>query len=70
MPLPEDLLREMKETIDTSKAEIEDLEETIASLREAGIDATEPEAELRVAREELRKLEAVYELEARRAGLL
>ena len=69
MPLPPEMLEDIKRRIDDVHKAIYDLEETISDLREAGIDAAREEEELREARKSLRQLEVFYGLQIKRAGI-
>jgi len=68
MPIPEELMRDIERLIEESEASLSDLQDVISDLREAGIDASREEEELRSVRDRLRELRTFYELQRRRKG--
>jgi len=66
MPLPENILLEMKVKIEEGEKAIKDIEDIVEDLRASGIDASRQEDELRSAKEILRKAKSVYELQRKR----
>lgn len=66
MPLPEEVMRQMKERLDSVKERMKSIEDVIADLRASGIDASRREEELAQLRETLRKWETFYDLQSKR----
>ena len=66
MPLSREELDSLARSIEEAKLAIKSLEEIVADLRIAGIDTLREEEELRVLKEDLRKLETFYRLQERR----
>lgn len=68
MPLPPEVLADIKDRIDKIKERIASVEDILADLRASGIDALKREEELRDLREQLRKWETFYGLQEGRAA--
>lgn len=66
MPLPPDVLEEIKKGLDTAAAEVKSIEDVLADMRATGIGVGEQEERLKEAKEDLRKLSLFYERQARR----
>jgi len=60
MPLPPEVLEELRAGIERAEASLKDIRDTIADLRAAGIDATRQEELYREAEANLRKLKIFY----------
>jgi len=68
MPLPPELLAEIKTRIDEAEDSIKDISDVISDLRAAGIDASKEEEGLASAKEDLRHLRIFYERQTRRTS--
>jgi len=66
MPLPPEILEDIKKRLDESEAAIKDIGETISDLRAAGIDASKQEERLREVKETARSLSVFYERQSKR----
>lgn len=68
MPLPTEILADIKTRIDESKEHIKDISETIADLRASGIDASKQEERLAAVKEDLQKLHTFHDRQVARQG--
>ena len=66
MPLPVAILQNMRKQLDSAKAQLADLEITLANLRRSGINAADQDTRVKELKEQIRKLEALYNAEAAR----
>lgn len=66
MPLPPEMLEDIKRRIDESEDALKVVEDVIADLRAAGTDASQHEERLKAAKEELRRLRMFYERQTAR----
>jgi len=68
MPLPKETLDEIAKSIKTGEERIKSIEDVVTDLRKAGIDASKPEEDLRVARESNRQLRIFFDCQMKRVG--
>lgn len=68
MPLPSEVLAEIKSRIAESEAHIKDVSNTIADLRASGIDTSKQEERLTAVKEDLRKLHTFHDRQVARKG--
>lgn len=68
MPLPPEVLEEIKTKIDEAEERIKSIEDIISDLRATGIGIGEQEVKLKEAKEDLRKLRLFYERQRKRVG--
>ena len=68
MPLPPDVLEEIKRKIDEAEDTIKGIEDVIADLRATGVGVGEQETRLKEAKDDLRKLRLFYERQTKRTG--
>jgi len=61
MPLPAEVLNEIKNRIDEAEDSIRNVEDVISDLRATGVDASKQEEKLAEVKEELRRLRLFYE---------
>lgn len=60
MPLPVEILDNIKRSIDEAEATIKSIEDVVADLRAGGIDASAQEESLRNAKNQLAQLRVFY----------
>lgn len=68
MPLPAEVLAEIKTRIDDSEAHIKDISDTIGDLRASGIDTSKQEERLTAVKEDFRKLRTFHDRQLARRG--
>ena len=67
MPLPTEILEDIKRRIDEAEDSVKSIADVISDLRASGIDASQQEAALSSAKEDLRRLRLFYERQSKRA---
>lgn len=68
MPLPPDVLEEIKAKINAAEEAVKGIEDVMADLRATGVGVGEQETRLKEAKEDLRKLRLFYERQSKRVG--
>lgn len=66
MPLPPEMLEDIKRKIDEAEDRLKSVEDVVTDLRAAGTDATRHEEALAKAKEELRRLRLFFERQSAR----
>lgn len=66
MPLPSEMLEDIKRRIDEAEDNLKSIEDVISDLRATGTDASAQEAKLKEAKEDLRRLRQFYERQSAR----
>ncbi|MBA7591979.1 hypothetical protein ES708_34150 [subsurface metagenome] len=66
MPLPPEILEDIKRRITDAEEKVKDLNNTLADLRAAGIDASKQEEMLTAIKEDLRRLTLFYGRQSKR----
>lgn len=67
MPLPAEILEEIKRRLDTAEDDVRGIADVIADLRASGIDATKQEEALAKAKDNLAHLRLFYQRQQKRA---
>lgn len=68
MPLPSEVLEDIKTRIAESEERIKDITDTVSDLRASGIDASKQEERLSAVKEDLQKLHTFYDRQIARQG--
>lgn len=68
MPLPPEVLEDIKSNLEAAEVRVKEIEEVLADLRATGVGVGEQEAKLKAAKEELRHMRLFYERQAKRVG--
>lgn len=68
MPLPPEVLEDIKRKLDEAEDDVKGITDVLADLRAAGIDALKQEEALAKAKENLRHLRLFYERQSKRQG--
>jgi len=68
MPLPQEVLEEIRSRLERAQELVDSLEDVVSDMRVSGIEPVSQEAELRAAREDLRKLRAFYDRQIARVS--
>lgn len=67
MPLPKEVLDQLKTQLDTAEARYKEALDAVEDMQAAGIDVVNELAALKAAEADLRRLKYFYELETRRS---
>ncbi|GAJ00430.1 unnamed protein product [marine sediment metagenome] len=68
MPLPKDVLKQVKANLDKAEATLAEIQDVVTDMRLAGLDTTKQDTEMEALRDEIRKRRIFYDRQEARSA--